>query len=43
MMGRWEVRVSKPVSVSIVIPVFNEEEAIGDDLDLVIQTMEATD
>lgn len=35
--------MSEPVSVSIVIPVFNEEEAIGDDLDLVIQTMEATD
>jgi len=42
-MERWEVGVSEPVSVSIVIPVFNEEEAIGDDLDLVIQTMEATD
>ena len=35
--------MSEPVSVSIVIPVFNEEEAIGDDLDLVIKTMEATD
>lgn len=29
--------------VSIVIPVFNEEEAIGDDLDLIIQTMDASD
>ncbi len=33
----------KPGLVSIVIPVFNEEEAIGDDLDLIIETMEATD
>lgn len=32
-----------PGFVSIVIPVFNEEEAIGDDLDLIIKTMEATD
>ena len=28
--------------VSIVIPVYNEEEAIGDDLDLIKQTMDAT-
>lgn len=26
--------------VSVVIPVFNEEEAIGDDLDLIIETMQ---
>jgi glycosyltransferase involved in cell wall biosynthesis len=26
--------------VSIVIPVFNEEEAIGDDLDLILETMD---
>jgi len=26
--------------ISIVIPVYNEEEAIGDDLDLIIETME---
>jgi glycosyltransferase involved in cell wall biosynthesis len=31
-----------PGFVSIVIPVFDEEEAIGDDLDLIIQTMDAT-
>jgi glycosyltransferase involved in cell wall biosynthesis len=28
--------------VSVVIPAYNEEEAIGDDLDLVIRTMDAT-
>lgn len=28
--------------VSIVIPVYNEEEAIGDDLDLIYRTMEST-
>ena len=33
----------KPNLVSIVIPVYNEEQAIGDDLDLIIETMEATD
>ena len=33
----------KPNLVSIVIPVYNEEQAIGDDLDLIIKTMEATD
>ena len=33
----------KPSLVSIVIPVYNEEQAIADDLDLIIQTMEATD
>ena len=32
----------KPNLVSIVIPVYNEEQAIGDDLDLIIKTMEAT-
>lgn len=32
----------KPSLVSIVIPVYNEEQAIGDDLDLIIKTMEAT-
>lgn len=26
--------------VSVIIPVYNEEEAIGDDLDLIIETME---
>jgi hypothetical protein len=31
----------KPNLVSIVIPVYNEQHAIGDDLDLIIQTMEA--
>jgi len=29
-------------SVSVVIPVYNEEAAIGDDLDLIKQTMDAT-
>ena len=33
----------KPNLVSVVIPVYNEEQAIGDDLDLVIETMETTD
>jgi glycosyltransferase involved in cell wall biosynthesis len=33
----------KPNLVSIVIPVYNEEQAIGDDLDLIIKTMEASD
>lgn len=33
----------KPNLVSIVIPVYNEQQAIGDDLDLIIQTMEAGD
>lgn len=33
----------KPKLVSIVIPVYNEEQAIGDDLDLIIKTMEASD
>ena len=32
----------RPNLVSIVIPVFNEEQAIGDDLDLIIKTMQAT-
>jgi len=32
----------KPSLVSIIIPVYNEEQAIGDDLDLIIKTMEAT-
>ncbi|MEA3346428.1 MAG: glycosyltransferase [Chloroflexota bacterium] len=29
-------------SISIVIPVYNEETAIGDDLDLIVETMEAS-
>ncbi len=29
--------------ISIVIPVFNEEEAIGDDLDLILETMDRSD
>ncbi len=33
----------KPNLVSVVIPVYNEEQAIGDDLDLIIETMDATD
>ena len=33
----------KPNLVSVVIPVYNEEQAIGDDLDLIIKTMEASD
>ncbi|MCJ7619546.1 MAG: glycosyltransferase family 2 protein [Anaerolineae bacterium] len=33
----------KPNLVSIVLPVYNEEQAIGDDLDLIIKTMEASD
>lgn len=28
--------------VSVIIPVYNEEEAIGDDLDLIIRTMKAS-
>jgi glycosyltransferase involved in cell wall biosynthesis len=35
--------VAKPNLVSIVIPVYNEAKAIGDDLDLIIKTMEASD
>jgi len=34
--------MSKPDFVSIVIPIFNEESAIGHDLDVLIQTMEAS-
>jgi len=34
--------MSKPVSVSIVIPVFNEGPAIGHDLDTLIQAMDAS-
>jgi glycosyltransferase involved in cell wall biosynthesis len=33
----------KPKLVSIVIPVYNEEQTIGDDLDVIIRTMEASD
>jgi glycosyltransferase involved in cell wall biosynthesis len=28
--------------VSIVLPVYNEEEAVGDDLDLIKRTMDST-
>jgi glycosyltransferase involved in cell wall biosynthesis len=34
--------MSRPISVSIVIPVFNEESAIGRDLGVLGQTMEAS-
>jgi glycosyltransferase involved in cell wall biosynthesis len=34
--------MAEPVAVSIVIPVFNEESAIGQDLDRLIQTMDAS-
>jgi glycosyltransferase involved in cell wall biosynthesis len=33
----------KPSLVSVIIPVYNEEQAIGDDLDVIIRTMEASD
>ena len=29
--------------ISIIIPVYNEEGAIGDDLDTIIQTMSTSD
>jgi glycosyltransferase involved in cell wall biosynthesis len=29
--------------ISIIIPMYNEEEAIGDDLDMIIQTMSRSD
>ena len=29
--------------ISIIIPMYNEEEAIGDDLDTIIQTMSGSD